>query len=485
MARFFFMLALVLGIAAPAHAATRYVSPTGSATPPYTNWASAATNIQQASDVSTNGDTILVAPGVYDTGGGTYGTESLASRVVVPGQVTLISRDGPASTIIVGAGPLGPDAVRCVRLGPNATLRGFTLTGGHTQATGTTVDAQGGGAYLAGGNQVSNCIITGNQAVLGGGVYVTDFPSFALRNCVLSGNSASNGGGIYVNNYGAILYSVLRDNEATDRGGGVYMRYGEVVSSVIYSNRARTGAGICAVEPGYISHCTVAANNATQSGGGLWALTYTRVKNCIIYFNTAGTNDNWLSLPSSTVSNSCTWPTGGTTRCLDANPGFVNINGDNFRLFLTSPCIDRGSFLEVTNDVEGRARSIDGPDSDGDAAPDLGAYEYASSEADSDEDGYSDQEEWWQATDPASAASYFTVAPGRDDATGSLNSVTFSPSATGRLYTLEYSDDLASGTWTNHSPSHRDVPGTGEASGTFVDETPITSRFYRIRIAAP
>ena len=40
------------------------------------------------------------------------------------------------STIIEGAGPKGNNAVRCVWLGENATIEGFTLTNGHTRTSG-------------------------------------------------------------------------------------------------------------------------------------------------------------------------------------------------------------------------------------------------------------------------------------------------------------------------------------------------------------
>ena len=48
-----------------AHATIRYVSHTGSSTPPYTSWATAADSVQKAIDFSVSGDTIYVANGVY------------------------------------------------------------------------------------------------------------------------------------------------------------------------------------------------------------------------------------------------------------------------------------------------------------------------------------------------------------------------------------------------------------------------------------
>jgi len=57
---FFLLLSLSFS-----EATVRYVSKTGSNTPPYTSWATAATNIQLCINYSSNGDTIYVANGVY------------------------------------------------------------------------------------------------------------------------------------------------------------------------------------------------------------------------------------------------------------------------------------------------------------------------------------------------------------------------------------------------------------------------------------
>ena len=105
-------------------AETRYVSPSGGHVLPFTNWVAAATNIQAAIDAASDGDTVLVTNGVYATGGRVvYG--ALTNRVAITKAVTVRSVNGPAATIIQGAGPMGDSAVRCAYVGGNAVSEWF------------------------------------------------------------------------------------------------------------------------------------------------------------------------------------------------------------------------------------------------------------------------------------------------------------------------------------------------------------------------
>lgn len=130
----------------PLIAATHYVdlnSPNPVA--PYTSWATAATNIQDAVDAAVSGELVLVTNGIYATGGHKW-VDSGTNRVTLTNSITLQSVNGPAVTWIVGAringtGPILANAVRCVGIGGSAVLSGFTLTNG----------SGGWGNYPAGG----------------------------------------------------------------------------------------------------------------------------------------------------------------------------------------------------------------------------------------------------------------------------------------------------------------------------------------------
>ncbi|NKB24627.1 MAG: hypothetical protein GKR87_09700 [Kiritimatiellae bacterium] len=135
---------------------TNYVSFSGSHTPPFTSWASAATNIQSAIDVASNGDTVLVTNGTYSTGGVAV-SFYVTNRIAITKPITVRSVNGSAFTVIEGQGPLGSNAVRCAYMTNGATLIGFTLTNGFSQASGWTGEnGRGGGLWCEPNATVSN-----------------------------------------------------------------------------------------------------------------------------------------------------------------------------------------------------------------------------------------------------------------------------------------------------------------------------------------
>src|SRR5438105_6429874 len=61
-------------------------------TPPYPDWATAATNIQDAVDAATTGDLVLVTNGIYQNGG--RAIASLTNRVTVTNGINVQSVTG-------------------------------------------------------------------------------------------------------------------------------------------------------------------------------------------------------------------------------------------------------------------------------------------------------------------------------------------------------------------------------------------------------
>src|SRR6185503_13406515 len=136
-------------------------------TTPYSDWSTAATNIQDAIDASTDGDQIWVTNGVYQTGGKVMAGD-LTNRVSLTKAITVQSVNGPLVTTIAGIGATNNFvAVRCAWLTNNASLIGFTLTRGATRGNSSDQAnlGSGGAVWCASSNAVvTGCVIVSNTA---------------------------------------------------------------------------------------------------------------------------------------------------------------------------------------------------------------------------------------------------------------------------------------------------------------------------------
>ncbi|HSU54676.1 MAG TPA: choice-of-anchor Q domain-containing protein [Candidatus Dormibacteraeota bacterium] len=210
-------LALFLISASNAVAEVLYVDVNSTnATPPYTNWPTAAREIQDAVDVALSGDEIVAANGTYSNS-----RIQADSAVTLDKSVSLRSVNGPQFTRIQA-----PESARCVTMdNGGANLSGFTLTGGYLLA--------GFGGGVSGGT-LNNCIVTQNRtADSGGGAALC-----TLNNCTLTGNSAAYGfgGGAY----GCTLNNcTLTGNSTQADGGGA--AYCTLNNCIVYSNTAPSG----------------------------------------------------------------------------------------------------------------------------------------------------------------------------------------------------------------------------------------------------
>ena len=300
---------------------------------PYLSWDTAATNIQDAVDVAIDGETVLVSNGVYQTGGRVaYGSQS--NRVAVTKPLTVQSVNGPAVTIIQGNPVIGDTAVRCAYLTNDATLIGFTLTQGAT----TPNDSQaGGGVFCESASAiVSNCVITANAAVGGGGGAYGG----TLNNCVLCSNTVA-----YYDYYGS--------------GGGACTC--TLNNCLLYANSANFGGG--GSDSSTLNNCTIVNNSSGFLSAGAYNVT---LNNCIVYYNNG---DNY---GDSTLNDCCTTPLPDVGADNISNePLFVNLGGGDFHLQSHSPCINLGNntFVSGTSDLDGNARIVG-------SSVDIGVYEF-------------------------------------------------------------------------------------------------------------
>ena len=461
------IIALLTGSTASVRAATNYVSLSGSHTAPYTNWVTAATNIQDAVNVATNaGDVVLVTNGTY----------FLSSEITVENAITVESVNGRDVTIVDGQ-----NTTRCFNLGSAAcTISGFSIINGKAEGAGS--ENYGGGIYCAVNPSpvITNCTFSGNSADYGGGSFLG-----TLNNCTFTSNSANSGGGCSA---GTLNNCLLSGNSANSGGGS----YGGTLNNCTFtSNSAKSGGGS---DEGTLNHCTITGNSANYGGGCSGSI----MNNCIVYFNTAQeSDDNWQD-PTPTISYCCTTPDPGGAGNITDDPQFMNAAGGDYRLASGSPCIDTGTNLNLLVDFAGTPRPLDG-DATGAAVPDMGAYEFYNPAGDSDADGltdgletdtlgtsivntntdgdaYSDYEEYVATTDGADPDDFFRII----DCTG--RTVWFR-SSSNRIYTLLWSWNLEEGFWSKVR-EQTDIAGSGGLD-SLTDPHNDPSCFFKVQVEIP
>jgi hypothetical protein len=388
--------------------------------PPYASWSTASTDIQSAIDAAADGDQIWVNDGVYQTGGRTVNGYAITNRVVINKAVTVQSVNGPALTVIQGnRSVVVASEVRCVYLTNGAVLAGFYITNGTTLPSGDQLrEESGGGVWCESTNAViTNCVVAGNSAQLGGGVF-----NGTLENCVLQKNSAYEGGGAYSNTLNNCL---LTGNSASAAGGGACQST--------------------------LNNCTIVTNTA-NAGCGVYQCT---VNDCIVYYNSPG-GPSQNNFANSTLTYCCTTPLPASGIANFTNePLFVNLTND-FHLQSNSPCINAGNnaYVSIANDLDGNLRIVSG-------TVDAGAYEFqtpastlsyawlawavqfglptngSAYEVDSDGDGMNNWQEWIAGTNPTNAASCLQMLPVSNTST----KVTWQ-SVSGKTYFLQRSTNL-------------------------------------------
>ncbi len=448
-----------------------YVSTNGAHTYPYTNWMTAATNIQAALDAADNGDTVWVSNGVYNTMGRVTPGALLMNRIVVTNALTIRSVNGRAVTHIVGGGPAGTSSYRCAYITNGVILDGFTLRDGNTRTNWTTdflLDQSGGIVFMAGGGQLTNCaVLNGYSFSSGGGVYCGG--GGLIANSYIAGNSnMMNGGGIYFDNGGSLYRSTVESNDAMS-GGGLYMGFGGRAENCIIRNNhgSSDGGGVfidiagtlrnCLIVTnrggfqaggvnmnwgGTLENCTVADNwldGMFGSGGGIYVQGDAVLSNSIIYYNHAPSETNWNgSFDQGALFVHCsTTPTnanmGGGAGNMTNAPLFANRAAGDYTLQTNSPCVDAGTnqaWHVVATELAGAARLINDivdigayevqlsggfTDSDGDGIPDFwellhsGTATGLTASADNDSDNLDNLEEYRADTDPTNSTSVLAV----------------------------------------------------------------------------
>lgn len=407
-----------------------YVSPDGSAIPPYLTWETAANDLQDAINAVEASEE---APGTVYVAAGSYDVADLWITVTRP--VSIYGVDG-AEVTTLKAWNGGVDMPRRVMLvnHPQAVVSGFSMINGKLN-TDMSDGAGPGGLRLVSG-VVSNCIIRDNWGSdNAGGVEVR---GGTLANCLIRNNqshrsnnaSVGKGGGITISD-GVVTNCIVTSNKVYLEGAGVYATGGTVCDTVISNNytvgNSRYGAGLslngaaiverCLIRDNtspfaagvYLQHAAailrnslVVNNEALDEGGGLY-LKNGLVDFCTIVGNFSGNlKGGGLYQSGGTVQNSIIYgnggnlvtdlvaninKTGGTFQYsltlpavagsgnLAVNPLFTAPESGDYTLAVGSAAIDSANDTAgVSDDLNGALRPQDGAGA-GVAAPDMGCYE--------------------------------------------------------------------------------------------------------------
>ena len=176
----------------------------------------AVQTLSNAMELAESGDVVVALPGTYAEGSMLQdnvaisgSTPTLRSRVVVPGGVSLVSRDGAETTIIKGEHANtttghGEGSMRCVYLQKGARLAGFTVTGGATLASSSAANDNnsGAGIFCAADSTyspttwVTDCIISNNVSNAGGG---GAYRGCGVLRCRFFDNGSNHEGGALAN----------------------------------------------------------------------------------------------------------------------------------------------------------------------------------------------------------------------------------------------------------------------------------------------
>ncbi len=217
--------------------------------------------IQAGIDVASNGDTVLVADGLYK-GPGNKNIDFCGKAI------TLRSENGPKNC-----------AIQCEGTGRAFTFQngetsasvidGFEIRNGRAPPAGITTVSHGGGISCYNSSPtIKNCIISGNSGILGGGICCLGYLcSPTITNCIISDNSAGVGGGICCYNSSSPT----------------------ITNCAISNNLASLGGAIsCISSRPTLTNCTIRSNSAVGDGGGgvfCFCQSQPTITNCILWGN--------------------------------------------------------------------------------------------------------------------------------------------------------------------------------------------------------
>ena len=276
--------------------------------------------IQAAIDSAANGDTILVAPGIYietllingknivigsnflTTGDSTYIDSTIIDGNNTTRPVTILGsvdsamvftgftvQNGSLGGIGCGQGASPIISYNIVRNNHGHTnYAGISCSAGNPiirynkivgNINGSSITDNGGGiaCFFSGSPIIYKNIIKNNYANKGGGIYCF-VPGYTpiIRDNIIDGNISDNGGGIYCDNSSPVIrYNTISSDSASNSGGGIYCDNNsnpEIRYNLICDNQAiNAGGGIYSRNSlPLIENNTICGNNSFFWGSAMY-----------------------------------------------------------------------------------------------------------------------------------------------------------------------------------------------------------------------
>ena len=318
-------------------------------------------NIQDAIDVATHGDTIEVMPGTY------YGTGSLGEPVVdMQGKsLHLLGLPEGNNRVVVD----GNNKQRCLGCASNEDAKtiiesidfrnGYADRGGGLYCLGSspslmdcvfetnTSTDRGGGIYIEGGSpNLENCIVTNNNSAYGGGFYIRESLANITGGLVAGNQGSSRGGGFRIVNASPQVSDVQVESNWAVRGGGGHIQENSAPTfnnCIIMQNTADSlGGGMAhsSSSPAVYLGCTFSENTATGNNGGQGSGGAVYCDGSAVVLQSCNLQDNqaatygagvycWYSSPilaGTVIQNNVAGNSGGAIRTINGNGPNLLIN---------------------------------------------------------------------------------------------------------------------------------------------------------------
>ena len=241
-----------------------------------------------------------------------------------------------------------------------------TMTSVNSSFTDNSASEMGGAIYNNTNLTVSDSVIFGNSAQVGGGIQNMS-GTVSITNSRISGNSAENSGGGINNNTGplAVTNSVFYGNSASEYGGALHNHNGNVTitnSTIALNSASINGCGISTYTGSIAAYNTIIAGNPTENS-----------TNDVVIVSNKGAISG-----SNNLSTYVGWTSGSNNLVYDSSlPLFVDAANGDYHLATGSQAINKGSnALAVNASGQAIARDLDNLTRIMYNTVDIGAYEY-------------------------------------------------------------------------------------------------------------